>query len=152
MSGFVAIDGVLHAESVSLEAIARDFGTPCYVYSRAAMESAYRAYAQAAAGHDVLVCYAAKANSNLGVLNVLARLGAVVDVWPLDRSRVGRSWVGFQGRMEFGPRALGARSMLADALSPRMQKNLNLKIKYRKSLVFLKKKVRTRITNRFILF
>ena len=80
MSAFSAINGVLHAESVSLEAIAREFGTPCFVYSRAAIESAYREYEQACAGRDALVCYAVKANSNLAVLNLLARLGAGFDI------------------------------------------------------------------------
>lgn len=80
MSAFSAINGVLHAESVSLEAIAREFGTPCFVYSRAAIESAYRQYEQACAGREALVCYAVKANSNLAVLNLLARLGAGFDI------------------------------------------------------------------------
>lgn len=73
-------DGVLHVEDVSLEAIARDFGTPCYVYSRSALEAAYRAYAQALAPHPHLICYAVKANSSLAILNVLARLGAGFDI------------------------------------------------------------------------
>ena len=68
--------GMLHAEQVSLEEIARRFGTPCYVYSRAAIESAYREFAAALAGRDALVCYSVKANSNLAVLALLARLGA----------------------------------------------------------------------------
>ena len=80
MSSFALVGGVLHAESVSLETIAREFGTPCYVYSRAAIETAYRAYADAAAGRNLLVCYAVKANSNLGILNLFARLGAGFDI------------------------------------------------------------------------
>jgi diaminopimelate decarboxylase len=80
MSAFSRVDGALHAESVSLESIANEFGTPCYVYSRAAIESAYRQYETACAGRDALVCYAVKANSNLAVLNILARMGAGFDI------------------------------------------------------------------------
>lgn len=73
-------DGQLHVESVPLGALAARFGTPCYVYSRAALESAFGAFAAALAGRDHLVCYALKANSNLAVLDVLARLGAGFDI------------------------------------------------------------------------
>jgi diaminopimelate decarboxylase len=70
----------LHAENVDLRDIAVRFGTPCYVYSRSALERHWRAYDDAFAGLDHLVCYAVKANSNLAVLNVLARLGAGFDI------------------------------------------------------------------------
>ncbi|MFM9970653.1 MAG: diaminopimelate decarboxylase [Burkholderiales bacterium] len=80
MNAFSSHDGVLHAESVSLESIAREFGTPCYVYSRAAIEAAYRKYTDACVGRDALVCYAVKANSNLAILNLLARLGSGFDI------------------------------------------------------------------------
>lgn len=73
-------DGALHLERVALEAVAQRFGTPCYVYSRAAIEAAYRAYDAAFGDRPHRVCYAVKANSNLAVLNVLARLGAGFDV------------------------------------------------------------------------
>ena len=73
-------DGVLAAESVSLEAIAEQFGTPCYVYSRATLERHWHAFDNSLAGRPHLVCYAAKANSNLAVLNVLARLGSGFDI------------------------------------------------------------------------
>ena len=73
-------DGVLCAEQVSLEDIARRFGTPCYVYSRAAIERAYREYADELAGRPSLVCYSVKANSNLAVLSVMAKLGAGFDI------------------------------------------------------------------------
>ena len=72
--------GVLCAEQVSLEDVARQFGTPCYVYSRAAIERAYRAYADELAGRPALVCYSVKANSNLAVLSLMARLGAGFDI------------------------------------------------------------------------
>lgn len=67
-------------EGVALEAIAARFGTPCYVYSRAALTEAYAAYRDALAGRDALICYAVKANSNLAILNVFARLGAGFDI------------------------------------------------------------------------
>ena len=60
--------------------IAARFGTPCFVYSRAALESAWREYDAAFAGMPHLVCYAMKANSNLAVLNVFARLGSGFDI------------------------------------------------------------------------
>ena len=72
--------GLLHVEDVPLDAIASQFGTPCYVYSRAALEEAYRAYDQALAAHPHLICYAVKANSSLAILNVFARLGAGFDI------------------------------------------------------------------------
>ena len=73
-------NGSLCVEAVPLEAIAREFGTPCYVYSRAALESAWREFSGACAGRDVLICYAVKANSNLAILNLLARLGSGFDI------------------------------------------------------------------------
>ncbi len=80
MNPLARIDGVLHLEGVALEAIAQAHGTPTYVYSRAALEAAYLAYAKALAGHPHLICYAVKANSNLAVLNLFARLGAGFDI------------------------------------------------------------------------
>ncbi len=80
MPFFALRDGRLHVESVPLDAIAMRFGTPCYVYSRAALEASFRAFTAALAGHEHLVCYALKANSNLAVLGVLARLGAGFDI------------------------------------------------------------------------
>ena len=70
----------LAMEGVALSEIARRFGTPCYVYSRAAIEAAYREFDQGLAGVEHLVCYAVKANSNLAVLEVLSRLGAGFDI------------------------------------------------------------------------
>lgn len=80
MQAFTNRDGQLFAEGVALSAIAERFGTPTYVYSRAHIEAQYRAYADALVGMPHLVCFAVKANSNLGVLNVLARLGAGFDI------------------------------------------------------------------------
>ncbi|WP_166262275.1 diaminopimelate decarboxylase [Marinobacter salicampi] len=73
-------DGQLFAEDVPVADIAAQFGTPAYVYSRATLERHYRAYDEALSGRPHLVCYAVKANSNLAVLNVLARLGAGFDI------------------------------------------------------------------------
>ncbi len=80
MSVFEYRNGELFAEGASLSAIAEQFGTPTYVYSRAHIEAQFRSYADALAGMPHLVCFAVKANSNLGVLNVLARLGAGFDI------------------------------------------------------------------------
>lgn len=107
MSSFAYRDGVLYAEDLSVEALAAEYGTPCYIYSRAAIEANYRAYDTAFGSHPHRVCYAVKANSNLAVLNVLARLGAGFDIVSLgelervlraggDPSRVVFSGVGKQ--------------------------------------------------------
>ncbi|HDS1816013.1 TPA: diaminopimelate decarboxylase [Pseudomonas putida] len=80
MNAFNYRGGELFAEDVALSAIAERFGTPTYVYSRAHIEAQYRSYADALEGISSLVCFAVKANSNLGVLNVLARLGAGFDI------------------------------------------------------------------------
>lgn len=80
MDAFNVRDGQLFAEDVPLSAIAERFGTPTYVYSRAHLTQQYRAYADALAGAPHLICFAVKANSNLAVLNVLARLGAGFDI------------------------------------------------------------------------
>ena len=83
MSGFPSFDyrdGRLYAESVPLERIAAEFGTPCYVYSRAALAAAYREFDTAFAGREHLICYSVKANSNLAILNLFANLGSGFDI------------------------------------------------------------------------
>lgn len=84
MSSFTLKNGVLHAEDLALPTLAAQFGTPAYVYSRAALESSLREFHDVLgshpAGQDALVCYAVKANSNLAILNVFARLGAGFDI------------------------------------------------------------------------
>jgi diaminopimelate decarboxylase len=80
MSPFALRSGILHVEGLSLADIAARFGTPCYVYSRAGLTAAYQDYQAALAGHQALVCYAVKANSNLAILNLFARLGAGFDI------------------------------------------------------------------------
>ncbi|MDE1515604.1 diaminopimelate decarboxylase [Vibrio sp. dsl-7] len=73
-------DGQLWAEQVPLADLATQYGTPLYVYSRATLERHWRAFEQALGDFPHLICYAVKANSNLGVLNVLARLGSGFDI------------------------------------------------------------------------
>ena len=86
--GFHRRGDELFAEDIPLSAIADRVGTPCYVYSRAALEAALDAYLDALAGCRHLVCFAVKANSNIAVLDVLARRGAgfdIVSVGELER-------------------------------------------------------------------
>ena len=80
MIGFGYLQGRLHAEGLDLAVIARQFGTPCYVYSRAVLEDRWRRFDRAFGQRPHLICYAVKANSTLAVLDVLARLGAGFDI------------------------------------------------------------------------
>lgn len=72
--------GHLTYENVDLVGLAETYGTPCYVYSRATLEHCWRAFDESLTACDHLICYAVKANSNLAVLNVLARLGSGFDI------------------------------------------------------------------------
>ena len=80
MPDFAYHSGELFAEGLAMSALADRFGTPTYVYSRATLTRNFRAYQEALAGTDHLVCYAVKANSNLALLNLLAGLGAGFDI------------------------------------------------------------------------
>jgi diaminopimelate decarboxylase len=80
MDHFSYRQGQLATESVSLRALADAVGTPAYVYSRAALLSGYNEYDRAFQKVPHIVCYSVKANSNLGVLSVLARAGAGADI------------------------------------------------------------------------
>lgn len=80
MTPFEYRAGELHAENIPVRELAARFGTPLYVYSRAMLEDRYRAFDQAFGDYPHQVCFAVKANSNLAVLNVLARLGAGFDI------------------------------------------------------------------------
>ncbi|HIP67574.1 MAG TPA: diaminopimelate decarboxylase [Chromatiales bacterium] len=80
--------GQLYAEDVSIADIGNDYGTPCYVYSRATIERHWHAFDDALGDHPHLICYAVKANSNLAVLNLMARMGSgfdIVSVGELER-------------------------------------------------------------------
>ncbi len=88
MTVFAYHNGQLCAEDVVLAEISKQFGTPCYVYSRSAIEQQWQALDSALAAQKNLICYAVKANSNLAVLNILARLGSgfdIVSVGELER-------------------------------------------------------------------
>ncbi|MCW8900745.1 MAG: diaminopimelate decarboxylase [Gammaproteobacteria bacterium] len=80
MDYFSYRDNRLFAEDVAIEDIVKTHGSPCYIYSRATFERHWKAFDDALSGHDHLVCFAVKANSNLGVLNVLAQMGSGFDI------------------------------------------------------------------------
>ncbi len=80
MNHFHYLHGALHAENVAVEHIAQHVGSPCYIYSRATLERHWHAFDQSLAGYPHLICYAVKANSNIAVLNLLARLGSGFDI------------------------------------------------------------------------
>lgn len=80
MAEFHFINDDLYVESIPLSILAERVGTPCYVYSRAALTRAYQAFAAGFDGHDSLICYAVKANPNLAILNCFARLGSGFDI------------------------------------------------------------------------
>ncbi len=80
MSEFHFSDGQLQVEDVPLRAIADEFGTPTFVYSKAAIVTAYEKYQNAFSRHEHMICYAVKANSNLGILGLLASMGAGFDI------------------------------------------------------------------------
>jgi len=88
MDYFQYKDGQLNVENIAVADIVKQHGTPCYIYSRATFERHWKAFDEALAAHDHMVCYAVKANSNLAVLNILARLGSgfdIVSVGELER-------------------------------------------------------------------
>ena len=80
MNHFEYRGGRLFAEDVDLRRIIDEVGSPCYVYSRNTLERHWAAFDSVFDGHDHLICYAVKANSNLAVLNVLAKLGSGFDI------------------------------------------------------------------------
>ena len=80
MDYFEYKDGALFCEDVAIAELAETYGTPLFVYSRATLERHWHAFDSALDGHEHLVCYAVKANSNLAVLNLLARLGSGFDI------------------------------------------------------------------------
>ncbi len=80
MEHFVYKENDLLVEDVSISSVVERFGTPCFIYSKAALEQNYQAYEKAFEGYPHLICYAVKANSNLAVLNVQSKLGAGFDI------------------------------------------------------------------------
>ncbi len=118
MNYFTYRDGRLFAEDVAVAEIAEAHGTPCYIYSRATLKRHWRAFDDAFAGRDHLICYAVKASSNLAILNLFARMGSgfdIVSVGELERvlaaggdparvvfSGVGKSAVEMRRALEVG--------------------------------------------------
>ena len=80
MTFFHTVNDALYAEQVALSSIAAQFGTPCYVYSRAALTAAFNDLETALGARDHLICYAVKANANIAILNLFAQLGAGFDI------------------------------------------------------------------------
>lgn len=80
MDYFAYKDKQLFAEDVAVSQLAADYQTPLYIYSRATLERHWRAFDDALGEHPHLICYAVKANSNIGVLSVLAKLGSGFDI------------------------------------------------------------------------
>jgi len=80
MNHFTVKDGALHAEEVPVAQIAAEYGTPCYVYSRATLERHWHAFDRAVGDRPRMICYAVKANSNIAVLNLMACLGSGFDI------------------------------------------------------------------------
>jgi diaminopimelate decarboxylase len=80
MEAFHYQNGELYIEDMPAQEVASAYGTPVYIYSRAAIETAYKTFSSAFSSHDHLICYAVKANSNLGVLSLFARMGAGFDI------------------------------------------------------------------------
>ncbi|GIU03170.1 diaminopimelate decarboxylase [Shewanella morhuae] len=80
MDHFLYQDNTLYAEGCQVTELAQTYGTPLYIYSRATLERHWHAFNNAVADHPHLICYAVKANANLAVLNVLARLGSGFDI------------------------------------------------------------------------
>lgn len=90
MDHFTYRENQLFVENVAVDTIVKQYGSPCYIYSRATLERHWHAFNEAFGTHAHLICYAVKANSNLGVLNVLARLGSgfdIVSIGELERVR-----------------------------------------------------------------
>ena len=126
MDYFQYKNGELYAEDISVQELAQDFGTPCYVYSRATIERHWHAFDRALCDYPHLICYAVKANSNLAVLNVMARLGSgfdIVSIGELERvlraggdagkvvfSGVGKSRDELQRALEAGIRCFNVES------------------------------------------
>ena len=80
MNAFNLKNGELHAENVALSQIAHEFDTPCYVYSKAALTQAFKSFQAGLVNANHLICFAVKANPNIAILNLFAKLGAGFDI------------------------------------------------------------------------
>ena len=80
MSDFTYKNGQLHAEDISLLEIAKRHNTPCYIYSKKAIQTKYTEFDLAFTSNQHLICYAVKANSNISILNILAKMGSGFDI------------------------------------------------------------------------
>ena len=80
MTQFTLKNGELYAENIALSHIAAEFNTPCYVYSKAALSQAFKDFSAGLVGTNHLVCFAVKANPNIAILNLFAKLGAGFDI------------------------------------------------------------------------
>ena len=80
MNQFTLKNGELHAENIALERIAAEFNTPCYVYSKAALNQAFKSFQAGLLDTNHLICFAVKANPNIAILNLFAKLGAGFDI------------------------------------------------------------------------
>ncbi|HNV88807.1 MAG TPA: diaminopimelate decarboxylase [Methylotenera sp.] len=80
MNAFNLKNGELHAENVALSQIAQEFDTPCYVYSKAALTQAFKSFQAGLVNANHLICFAVKANPNIAILNLFAKLGAGFDI------------------------------------------------------------------------
>jgi len=149
MTGFAYRDGEMHAEGVALSRIAREVGTPVYVYSSAMLRANYRAFADAMKGLDAEVHYAVKANSNLAVIRTFARLGAGADIVsegemrralaagvPADRivfSGVGKKVSELRAALEVGIRQINVESRheldMLDGVAGAMGKRTDIAIR-----------------------
>ncbi|MBS3965615.1 MAG: diaminopimelate decarboxylase [Methylomonas sp.] len=101
MDSFHYRQGKLFAENIDVAAIAARFGTPCYIYSRSAIERQWRSFDAAFANQPHLICYAVKANSNIAVLNVLAQLGSGFDIVSAGELQRVRAAGGDPGKVVF---------------------------------------------------
>ena len=88
MNVFEIKNGTLHAENVALTTIASQFNTPCYVYSKLALTQVFTDFKAGLIGSNHLVCFAVKANPNIAILNLFAKLGAGFDIVSGDRKSV----------------------------------------------------------------
>jgi diaminopimelate decarboxylase len=113
MNTFHRLDGSLMCDQLSCTSLAEQYGTPLYVYNRGAIENAWREFASALSSADHLICYAVKANSNLAVLDTLARLGSGFDIVSLGELKRVLAAGGKPEKIVFSGVGKGRREMVA---------------------------------------